>query len=52
MYALEAGTVKALNLYPRSILPGVHTRADKEAYELYAQRNRFHNDGIPVSEDF
>lgn len=44
VYALEAGTVKALNLYPRSILSGKHTPADGAAYALYAYRNRFHDD--------
>ena len=44
VYALEAGTVKALKLYPRSILPGKHTPADEAAYALYAHRNRFHED--------
>jgi YihY family inner membrane protein len=41
VYAFEAGTVRALKLYPRSLTPGNHTRADRKAYKLYIDRNRF-----------
>jgi YihY family inner membrane protein len=46
VYALEAGTVKALSLYPRSLKAGKNTSADAKAYDLYSQRNRFHEDNI------
>jgi YihY family inner membrane protein len=48
VYALEAGTVKALRLSPRSLRPGKHTPADERAYDLYATRNRFHEENIEV----
>jgi YihY family inner membrane protein len=44
VYALEAGTVRALKLYPRSLVAGQPTLADKDAYALYARRNQFHDD--------
>jgi membrane protein len=44
VYALEAGTVKALKLYPRSVEVEYPTAADKEAYALYSRRNQFHEE--------
>jgi uncharacterized BrkB/YihY/UPF0761 family membrane protein len=44
VYALEAGTVKAFKLYPRSLILDRPTEADKQAYRLYTERNRFHDD--------
>lgn len=44
VYALEAGTVKRFRLYPRSVILGRPTAADKEAFHMYTERNRFHDD--------
>lgn len=44
VYAFEAGTVKALKLYPRGVLQENPTPADKAAYRLYTERNQFHKD--------
>ena len=44
VYALEAGTVKRFHLYPRSIILGRPTAADREAFHMYTERNRFHDD--------
>jgi YihY family inner membrane protein len=49
VYALEAGTVKALKLYPRSLRPGRHTAADGHAYDLYTHRNRFHEESSGIN---
>jgi YihY family inner membrane protein len=44
VYAFEAGTVRVFRLYPRSLILEKPTAADRRAYHLYADRNRFHND--------
>lgn len=43
IYALEAGSVRALGLYPRSLLQDNLTPADNKAFRLYANRNHLHN---------
>lgn len=50
VYALEAGTVRALKLYPRSLTPEHPTAADNEAYALYARRNQFHDGAVATSD--
>jgi membrane protein len=48
VYAFEAGTVRALRLYPRSLAPGKPTKADRVAYDLYMDRNRFFDEEHPA----
>jgi YihY family inner membrane protein len=40
-YALEVETVRALRLWPRSLVSENLTPEDKRAYKLYVQRNRY-----------
>ncbi|MEO6513592.1 MAG: YihY/virulence factor BrkB family protein [Candidatus Saccharimonadales bacterium] len=45
VYALEAGTVRALKLYPRSFDARKRpSEADNMAYGLYSRRSQFHDD--------
>lgn len=44
MYAIELSTVKARKLWPRSLLKDEPTYADKKAYALYAEKERFSAD--------
>jgi hypothetical protein len=37
LYAVEAGVVRALKLWPRSMFPPPLTEADRRAFELYAK---------------
>lgn len=47
VYALEAGTVRALQLYPRSFdAKKEPTDADRKAYGLYGKRSSFQDDAI------
>ncbi len=41
-YAIETASVRALRLWPRALNQQQLTKADRRAYKLYAQRNRFH----------
>ncbi len=43
VYALEAGSVRVLGLYPRSLVQENLTPADTKAFHLYAARNHFHH---------
>ncbi|HET8709523.1 MAG TPA: YihY/virulence factor BrkB family protein [Candidatus Saccharimonadales bacterium] len=51
VYALEAGTVRALRLYPRALAAGHPTEADRRAYKLYMERNRFFDEEHPAPEE-
>lgn len=51
VYAFEAGTVRALKLYPRSLTAGSSTAADNAAHKLYMDRNRFYDDDHPAAKN-
>jgi len=44
MYAIEFNSVRALRLWPRSLNNKPPSKADKEVYELYRERETFHVD--------
>lgn len=41
VYAIEIDTVRTLRLWPRSITPELKTKADRRAYDLYAESARY-----------
>lgn len=48
VYAIETGTVRALRLYPRALTAGHPTEADRKAYRLYMERNRYFDEEHPA----
>lgn len=51
VYALEAGTVRALKLYPRALVTDNPSEADRRAYKLYMERNRFFDADHPAPKE-
>jgi YihY family inner membrane protein len=46
LYALEIDSVRAFKLWPRSLVRENPTKADDEAYDLYARRNSWRKDDV------